>query len=357
MPADLRLTALGSVVSVPVDGEERSRLAAQWSRCLADDAREPVATVVPSTQEDRDGRDYALAGAVTRAAIDQARGRCLMFHACGVSDPATGRSIVLVAPSGTGKTTAAAMLCAADFGYLSDETVAIDADGMIRPYPKPLSVVLTADRPGHKSQHGPDELGLLPAHARPVAAMLILLDRSDQSAGGPRLEPMPLLEAALALIPHTSALPALDDPLKLLCDRICALGGAKRLHYTDIADAAGLLRAELAGCRPLERHHIHLPQPVDEAMPPATGGSGESVCRAPYSDAVADGDEALVLVGNVPSHLRGLGATIWRAAARPATMTDLTRVCVEAHGEHPQAASLVEQAVQTLLTHGLLQAA
>ncbi len=354
MPADLRLTALGSVVSVPVDGDERSRLAAQWSRCLAGDARRPVATVAPISDDDRHRRDYALAGAVTRAAIAQLAGQCLMFHACGVSDTSTGRSIVLVGPSGTGKTTAAATLCTSGFGYLSDEAVAIGADRVIRPYPKPLSVVLAADRPGHKSQHGPDELGLQPAHARPVAAMLVLLDRSGDRAGGPRLERMPLLEAALALIPHTSALPALDAPLRVLCDQICALGGAKRLRYTEIADAAEMLRAELAACRPLDGRHVHLP-PTDEPAPPETGGGGGSVRRAPYSDAVADGDEVLVLVGNVPSHLQGLGATIWRAADRPTTITDLTRVCIEAHGGHPEAATLVEQAVQTLLSHGLLQ--
>ncbi len=373
MPPDLRLVALGSTITVPMAPEERPRLAAQWSRCLADPDTDPVTTVDLGGHRDPHRRDYALASAVTRAGIAQLMGRCMMFHACGVCDPGTGRAAVLVAASGTGKTTAAARLCTSGFGYITDETVAFGPDRVIRPYPKPLSVVLDAAEPGHKSQHSPDDLGLLPCHAHPVASMLVLLERSAGHAGPPCLESVPLLEAVLTLIPQTSALPALPTPLKTLCDHIAAMGGALRLRYRDIDEATGLLRARLAQCGPTDPVHRHLPPTDDEPEPrhPATDDEPEPrhpatddddalparVRRAPYSDAVAVDAEVLVLVGNVPARLGGLGATIWTYAVAPTSVHDLLRVCLATHGDHPDAAALVDAAVRSLVDHGLLQPA
>mgnify|MGYP003454070666 FL=1 len=51
----------------------------------------------------------------------------------------TGVSLVCVAPGGTGKTTRSRRL-GQSYGYLTDETVATDADGRILPHPEPLSV-------------------------------------------------------------------------------------------------------------------------------------------------------------------------------------------------------------------------
>lgn len=364
MPSELRLVAMGSTIAVPTDdGDTRTRLAAQWSRCLAGTDATPVTTVELSGDPDPHRRDYALASAVTRAGIAQLTGRLTMFHACGVCDPRTGRSAVLVAPSGTGKTTAAARLCSSGFGYISDETIAFGPDRVIRPYPKPLSVVLDEADARHKSQHSPDELGLLPCRERPVAAMLVLLDRDDDHRGRPCLEPVPLLEAVLELIPQTSALPALPDPLNTLCDHIAAMGGAMRLRYGDIEETADLLRRGLAAAAPVDRGHRHLPPPGDTgpgALGPATADDAElpsSVRRAAYSDAVAVDEEVLVLIGTVPVHLSGLGATIWRYAVAPAPVPDLLAVCREAHGDHPDAASLVDDAVRALLSHGLLEPA
>ena len=61
-----------------------------------------------------------------------------MLHACGVADP-EGAVIALVAKSGTGKTTASSQL-ARTFGYITDETVAIRADGTLCRIPSPCQL-------------------------------------------------------------------------------------------------------------------------------------------------------------------------------------------------------------------------
>lgn len=51
-----------------------------------------------------------------------------------------GKAIVIPGHTHTGKTTLVQALLAAGCGYLSDEYAAVDADGMVHPYPRPLSV-------------------------------------------------------------------------------------------------------------------------------------------------------------------------------------------------------------------------
>ncbi|MFX6027812.1 hypothetical protein ABTE84_20905, partial [Acinetobacter baumannii] len=74
-----------------------------------------------------------------------------MLHAAGVAG-SDGAVVVLVGPSGAGKTTAIRHL-AARAGYVSDETIALNATGAVLPYRKPLSVI--TDGVAHKVQHSP----------------------------------------------------------------------------------------------------------------------------------------------------------------------------------------------------------
>ena len=107
-----------------------------------------------------------LTARVTLEGIESQHGRLWMLHACGLADPASGATVVLVAPSGTGKTTAARVL-GRTFGYVSDETVAIGPDGAVVAYPKPLSLLEGGVRP--KRQRSPRELGLVDAPRAAVA--------------------------------------------------------------------------------------------------------------------------------------------------------------------------------------------
>ena len=152
-----------------------------WADALADAAAEPVETVTPYGSE----RVHMLSGLsqqVTLAAIEAARGRAWMLHAAGIATP-DGQVVVLVGPSGRGKTTASRALGAV-YGYVSDETIAIDDDGRVWPYRKPLSVI--EDPAAPKTQLPPSALGLQPLpDAELRVAAVVLLDRDPSHPEAP----------------------------------------------------------------------------------------------------------------------------------------------------------------------------
>ena len=368
MPTTLRLRVLDRPFGVVVEPAARARLTAQWSRCL-DGADPPPAEVLGHGEgPDADRLDYSLASRLTGAAIALRAGELMMLHACGIADPATGAALALVAPSGTGKTTAARTLGSAGWSYLTDETVAFDADRRVLPYPKPLSVVIDPARDaGHKSQHGPDELGLgaTVPHAR--IARFVLLHR-DPALAAPTVEPVGLIDALVALVPQSSALARMDRPLRTLAGHVTATGGARVLRYAEIADTDALLRAELAPARAAEPFEALPPGPHEVAPDPLArvhlapaqryaDWNGAPVIRTRFTDAIATDDEVLVLIGSSPVRLPGLAATIWRAGARACTGPQLTAACVDAHGAHPDAGDLVADTVRTMLAHGALRLA
>lgn len=379
---------LGSVVSVDIpSADDADRIRTQWARCMAPAAATAVSSVTYGGQDDAHRRDYGLASALTLAGITHAAGSRLMLHAAGVADPGTGRVAVLVAASGTGKTTAAHRLCRAGFGYVTDETVSIDADDEVLPYPKPLSLVINGDSPHHKSQHGPDELGLAPCPAPARAALFVLLDRDratdqpteqpDQKTDDaptaevmPRLERVPLLDGLIALIPQTSALPAMRRPLQTLAGTVRRAGGVWRMRYREVEDTAPLLRDALRATEPDPSEVIAFePTDAGSSRPSSAGTAdaattdeaewddGARVIRAPYVDAVGVEDEILVLIDTRPTRLSGLGSTIWAHSDRAMSVAALIELCVAEHGDHPQAAHLVRTAVRDLVEHSVLQPA
>lgn len=399
MPGPLLLEVFGHQFSVrlaDLPEAEAEALRRQWSRCAATRpaGRDEPVEVPLSGVDDPVRRDYALASAVTFAAIRQAAGSGVMLHACGVARPKTGQVAVLVAASGTGKTTAAARLCADDFGYVTDETVLIRPDRSVLPYPKPLSVVLAADDPYHKQQHGPDELGLQPPPPQLHAAALILLDRVGRADADPpptppaalselpTLEPLGLIDTMLALIPQTSSLMALERPMAALAETVVALGGGQVLRYRDIEDAAGLIDDSLDADHP-RPSFTAIPGDApggDEANGDGVVGDGAAgdgaatdlareweawpaqpgehrpeladdrlILRSPFQDAIRADEEVLVLTASIPLRLTGLGATIWSTAARPVTVRELVARCQSVHGAHERADGLVRSAIDELL--------
>lgn len=368
MPDPLSIHALGyrfevDLEAVPAD--EVAALRLQWARCAPDEQDPAPAADSPSVPlsdaQDPVRRDYALASSVTFAAIRQAAGAGVMLHACGIADD-SGRVAVLVAASGTGKTTAAARLCARDFGYVTDETVLIRPDLSVLPYPKPLSVVLEAGDPHHKQQHGPDELHLRTPPASLHAGALLLLDRIDRASrddGAPRpmavpaLERVGLFDAMLTLIPQTSSLMALDRPLTALAQLINDLGGVQTLYYREIDETGSLIEQALHDRGVVTQFTSHTAD-GDPTDAPRDPGEEHLVQRAPFDDAVVADDEVLVLAGSTPLRLSALGATIWLAAAQPLSAGAAVEVCRAAHGDHPQAAELVDSALTELLEVGAL---
>lgn len=252
----LRLFGLGANVDVVCDGPNAEVLtelmSSAWSRCLVDapvvgaPTAEPVDVV---GDEDVEALAPLLMGTtqrITRALIAAQAGHLLMLHAGAVCDPATGNSLIFVAPGGTGKTTLSKRL-GTRCGYLTDETVGVAADGLILPYPKPLSV-RRDDDPGVKDEVSPDTLGLLPAAARPRAHRIIVLERRA-GLTSPLVEELATMAAILELAPQSSALPRLATPLHHLAGVIDSHGPVLRFVYDESAQVEDALVDLIGGLR------------------------------------------------------------------------------------------------------------
>lgn len=249
MPAQLRIAALGTVVDLVFDGSAPASfvdaVAHAWSRCIAgltspdsseSNRAQPLTIQGPADDTDESARAalQRLSQEVTLHLIAAQTGRLLMFHAGAVSDPATGKSFVFVAPSGTGKTTLARLL-GRSFGYLTDETVGIDlASRRIHPYPKPLSI--SPDGQRAKVETSPDDLGLARAHPSPTVSRIVLLSRQPNLAGPPLLHELGTIDAIAALIPETSALNRLPRPLHGVADLLEITGPVLRCTYSEASD-------------------------------------------------------------------------------------------------------------------------
>lgn len=248
----IAVTGLGASVDIEPVGNRsqhlRDTLTPLWARCAPASPQHPSATVTVDLSESGaaisrgtnalEGSDERLliertTQAVTLALIKAQAGRMLMLHAGAVSNPTSGRSLVYAAESQTGKTTLT-MTLARSYGYLTDETVAIDESLRIWPYPKPLSV-----RSDHapRREIAPDELGLLPTPPRPTLGRLVILHR-DPTLTAPHVEELDLFDAIIALAPQTSSLGLLDRGLSRISSIVERTGPVLRIRY---AEAPSLL--------------------------------------------------------------------------------------------------------------------
>jgi hypothetical protein len=187
---------------------------------------------------------HDLSPAVTERAITRNAGRLLMLHAAGIADRGSGACVALVAPSGTGKTTATQTL-AGEFGYASDETVGIREDLGVVAHPKPLSILTSADS-ALKVQTPASELGLHPAPNGLHLAGVLLLRRDPN---GPEVEVTPVrtVLALAELAPQTSYLSRLPQPLHRLADALIATGGLRVVSYREADSLLPVVRELLDG--------------------------------------------------------------------------------------------------------------
>jgi hypothetical protein len=259
------LTALGVDVEVRVSGDQADEAVAEiervWAMCRPPYAapagsagRAPRAVVKVVHGERTPARSDVAGGkvegsdlpdlmqmvtqAVTRAAIDAQKGRVVMFHAAGLQHPATGATVALVGPGGTGKTTLARTL-GPGRGYVTDETVAVRDDGAVLPYPKPLSLRREPTSPW-KDETEPSSLGLA-APRDGALAKVVLLERRDDHDGAPEVEDVHVLDAIAALTPETSHLPELERPLHRVAALCDSTGGVVRVTYREAVDLGGLV--------------------------------------------------------------------------------------------------------------------
>lgn len=256
---DLVVRAHGAQAYVVAAAVERA-----WAWCLTQapaDGRDPLYVDVLVDAEEEivrwaAGRGWVaatsldvllhnLSPSITGRAIEHLAGQALMFHACALADSHTGASALFVGPSGMGKTTLSRQLGRV-FGYVTDETAAVEADGSLRLFPKPLSL-LQESGSYLKKQVCPAELDLVPPPADPHVVAVVLLDRRPDAPEMPLLETVDLLPAVAALAEQISYLKIMDRPLQRLTGLLRAVGGPRRLSYRDGADLVPVVRRLLRG--------------------------------------------------------------------------------------------------------------
>ena len=361
MPRTLLVDAVGSLIAIDLSGlddADEAAVRAAWADATVDAAAdavaEPAATVRPF-EGDRVNMLSSLSQQVTLAAIEAARGRAWMLHAAGIATP-DGQVVVLVGPSGRGKTTASRALGAV-YGYVSDETIAIDADGRVWPYRKPLSVIEDPRAP--KTQHPPSALGLLPLpDAELRVAAVVLLDRDAAHPEIPEVDVTDVGDALSGLVSQTSFLHDQDAALRFISALAAATGGIRTVRYREASTLPAVI-PELV--RPAGT--IEVPDKPAHVAPGADSEHvGPTFSRVEVADEVGidDPDRIALLTiredrsGHV-TVLGGIAPAVWRAA-EGATLRQLTDAAIEEYGE-PEGfdagpAALV--AVGQLLDAGLL---
>lgn len=137
-----------------------------------------------------------------------------LVHAAAVT--MGGFMTLFVGRSGVGKSTLAAGLTRAGATYVTDEAVAVTADGMARPYAKPLALADDAvERLGLHGGEPPSpfrrstterlvDAGALGAVATRPARVggVVVLERTSGTGRAPSLTPMRRAEALVEIAPH-----------------------------------------------------------------------------------------------------------------------------------------------------------
>ncbi|MFT3874814.1 MAG: hypothetical protein QM708_00045 [Propioniciclava sp.] len=357
MHNDSAVLALGRSVRLDLSGLSEADAATVrrvWRGAEAapgDPLPTPTLTVPVAADRPLDQMLTLLSQAVTLAAIEACRGELWMLHAAGIADE-RGRVLALVGPSGRGKTTAVRAL-ATHFGYLTDETVGVAADGSVVPYRKPLSVIEKAG--WVKAQRPPDELGLRRLPEAPLQLSgLILLDRRTDGPEIPIVEDCDLGDALPDLIAQTSYVGELPAPLRTIASHVAATGGVRRIIYREAESLA-----ETVGTLFRDPESPGLGDPLTLAQ----AASGRSACyRAAYLDALPLNDpDRVALLQSEPSGtvifrlLSGIAPALWRAADG-APVDRLVAAAVDAYGEPDggQALTIVKAAIDELLADGVL---
>jgi hypothetical protein len=362
MPDRFLVDAVGAVIEVDVSRRSarfQGRAQSAWVDALRIGDVTPDATV--GTRENLGDDDAALSMLstdVTMAALAHRRHDPVwMLHAAGLADE-TGRVVVLSAPSGTGKTTAARHL-SQRYAYVSDETVAIAADGRVDPYRKPLSII--EPDAAHKAQVAMSRLGgshPLPSALRVVK--IVVVDRSPDAPEQPVIEQLDVTEALELLGPQTSYLCDGEAPLQRIDALLEATGGAVRLRYREVAGIDAIIDDFMvAEIRPVRGIAERVEAPDRPADPSPRAGTYH---RADAVDELDIGDCRAVLrrtpAGGQVHVLDGIGPTLW-TAAHGVTIDALVDAVIAEHGEpsHGDAGTMVKAAVQELVDDGVLQVA
>ncbi len=300
-------------------------------------------TELPATDHHDLARTLSdLSTRVTLEALSALRGTRLLLHAAGVAAP-DGRVLALVGPSGRGKTTAVRHL-GERFGYVSDESVAVDLDLSVSPYRKPLSLIVEG-RP-FKQQVAPSGLGLLPLPDTDLTlAAITLLERRPRTEQ-PGVFPVDLIDAISEMTPQISYLADLPRPLRFIAGIVDRIGTVTRVVYADATDLP-----------PLVESMFTAPTPAAQKWSVAPPGvrTGPWRCTE-VDDAILVDGRACILREGVVTVLDRRGCLAWTMCLRGASTEQITAAAIAAFGEppHDSAPLLIERTLQDLRTHGLI---
>ncbi|MDR2323413.1 MAG: hypothetical protein LBE60_17405 [Microbacterium sp.] len=342
----LDVSALGARIRLTfaddLDDATVEAIRASWegAELPYDETAEPDDLVQVDAELEPEALAESLTVRVTLAALGQRSGELLLFHACGVADPA-GRVAAFVGPSGRGKTTLSRAL-GARHGYISDETIGVEPELAVHPYRKPLSVVRTG-RP--KQQVSPDSAGLKPTPDAPLRLAALVLISRDADHPAPSIEQVAFPEAIAELAPQMSYLAELPRPLQTLaavCDRI---GGVVRLTYPDASTVPPIV-PEL-----LDHARVH-----EEWEPATVDGENPAFDLSPVSDAIRCGDRVVVLAHRWVHVLDGIAPVIWDALRAGKGVDEIVDEVVAAFGRPASGdpGELVAAALDQLVESGIV---
>ena len=249
----ISFTAFGVrlVVTVPISLEESTRALLPPNADIGDAGEGPASVsidqrngqLVVTAQDEHIGTTedpevaLGMVDAQLRALVALLAPDHIFVHAGVVA--VGGRAVILPGFTFAGKTTLTRALVEAGAIYYSDEFAAIDAQGLVHPYPKPLSI-RHLDGSGRSTETSPELLGARTgSDAIPVGLVAITSYRP-----GARLSPEPLGSGAalLALLGHT--IPARTRPRQAIGTLKAALQGATA-WMSDRGEAADVARAIL----------------------------------------------------------------------------------------------------------------
>lgn len=380
MPTAFDVRALASTVRIELDDSlstaDQETIRAHWVDLAHDGAGEPDRVIHAGMSDDPDSTRglhviranspeelaQRLTSEVTVGAIGGLRGEALMLHASAVALD-DGRVVGLVGPSGRGKTTAAQVL-GRFYGYVTDETLAVRADGSVVAYPKPLSI---GSWPGVKATEPASALGLrgAPADNLRLAAIVLLDRRPDVEQ--PFVESVPIIEALSELVPQTSHLSALERPLRTLLETLLATGGVRRVVYSEASSLPTIINDVLRQAdddaplltdvpRMSERECDCFSARDEKVSAPSQDDRPDAYWRASYLDALLVEDSLLLLVASRLVVLAGVGPILW-FAADGLTEAELQEIALRELPEPPvgvEVAAVITDAAHDLVQEGVL---
>lgn len=267
-----------------------------------------------------------LTSRITLAMIEQLVGRGVMLHAAVIGDPESKRAVALVGVSGSGKTTASRFL-GSKFAYLTDETAIISDEGVVSPYPKPLSVIVDPNAP--KDQQNPVDLGLNVVDRDDLSYELsrIVFISRDESASEPYFERVPLHEALVFLSEQSSGLARHPEGVVSLAKLVERCGGVWRLVYSEVEDTLPLVQDLLNGGELPNADEVESLEKytVEDHLPGVFLNGTIAVSRMPGTSGVRVGEDGpfLLLCDTELNELSDFAAECWLQAEGDISYDDL----------------------------------